>query len=320
MPDVDYVAEVQRLRHEERFGEALVVADAGRQVLIGQELARLENEIEATIEYRDSRLRKLKEVGLGAISGEPRSVEAAIGAITADFFIVGDLRDLLIQGTKQIVDGDSDELILALSTVGFVTTVAPPVDVGLSVLKIAKKTGKMTAKMATAIMPIVKNAKREVRALEKIAIDTFDIGKRASFGGATRIISHLDHPHDISRVADFVRRNDDAAFVLHVAGKEGTTFLLRHADDVGEGALRIAARKGDHGLAWLRTSDPARLFRPHPFVGIAKAISSGRLREGFRRYTSDYLDPYGYWVIGAILIWLMAELAMINKNWARSQA
>jgi hypothetical protein len=252
----------------------LVVAEAGKQVSDGDQSALLQQEVELTIAYRDSRLRKLKEVGLGAISGEPGSVEAAVGAITADFFVVGDLRDLLIQGTKQIVDGESDKLILALSATGVATTVAPPVDMGLSVLKIAKKTGKMSAKMTGAIMPVVKNSNRDSRALEKIAIDTADIGKGASFGGTLRIISYLDEPNEISRIAGFVRRHDDAAFVLHVSGKEGTKFLLRNPDDAGEAALRIAARKGERGLAWLRTSNPSRLLRPHPLVESNQTRSS----------------------------------------------
>ena len=166
--------------------------------------------------------------------------------------------------------------------------------------------------MTAAVLPIVKKAKQNAGELERLATDVADIGKQASFGGTSRIVSHLDHPNELARVAQFVRRHDDAAFVLHVTGKDGTTYLLRRTEDFEE-ALRIAARKGDWGLAWLRTSDPRLLLRPHPFIGIAKAIFSGRLREGLRRYVADYLDPYGYWVIGAILVWLASELAFIKR-------
>jgi hypothetical protein len=315
LPDFEYSAEVQTLRDEQRFGEALVVGDAGRTVLVGDDRQRLEREIEKTIEYQNSYLRKFKELIFGAISGEPHSLESCIGTITADFFVVGDLRDLAIQGTKQLVDGESDKLILALSALGVVTTFAPPEDIALSILKIAKKVGRMSEKMTADLFKVATRAERDTAELERIANDVYDIGRRASFGGAVRVVSDIDHPADLARVADFVRHYDDGAFVLHIAGREGAEIIVHDATELELEALRTAARKGDRGLAWLRVSAP-RLLKPHFVVGIAKTVFSGRLLQAVRRGVADYLDPYGYWIIGGVLTWIVFELVLMKSRFA----
>lgn len=53
--------------------------------------------------------------------GAHDSLEGWIGAVAADFFIVGDVRDLVIEGGELALDGESDEVILALSGIGLAT-------------------------------------------------------------------------------------------------------------------------------------------------------------------------------------------------------
>ncbi len=49
--------------------------------------------------------------------------------MTADLLVVGDVRDLAIQGVHYIADGEADELIVLLSGVGLVTTLVPGTDI-----------------------------------------------------------------------------------------------------------------------------------------------------------------------------------------------
>src|SRR5262252_5813004 len=81
LPDFNYAGEIRYLRAAGRYGEAIMVADAGLE-----------------------------------------------GAAAADMFIVGDVRDLLIQGSRYVMDGEADEVIVLLSSVGVATTLLPEVD------------------------------------------------------------------------------------------------------------------------------------------------------------------------------------------------
>jgi hypothetical protein len=128
LPEFDYATEVGYLRGSGRYGEALVVAEAGLDAASGPAREAIQREKDLTLKEQSSYLRRAKDLGLGALSGRGDSIEGLIGAVAADFFVVGDVRDLVIQGGRYVLDGETDELILILSGVGLATTLAPEVD------------------------------------------------------------------------------------------------------------------------------------------------------------------------------------------------
>jgi hypothetical protein len=159
LPEFDYAGEVAYLRSAGRFGEALVVADAGLDSADSAAKPAIQKERDTTVAAQGSYLRKVKDVGLGALSGRGTSIESLVGAMAADFFVVGDVRDLLIQGGRYVLDGETDEVVLILSGVGIATTIAPEVDWIPSVLKAAKKTGAMSKAMGEWIIAMAKAGK-----------------------------------------------------------------------------------------------------------------------------------------------------------------
>ena len=60
----------------------------------------------------------------GAISGQSNEIEGMVGAGVADLFVVGDIRDALIEGKHWIEGEEMDEVILALSSLGIAATAA----------------------------------------------------------------------------------------------------------------------------------------------------------------------------------------------------
>src|SRR4029077_8893222 len=97
---------------------AIMVADAGLDSADPATKPKIQHERDATVKEQGSYLRKVKDVGLGALSGRGTSIESLVGAVAADFFVVGDVRDLLIQGGRYVLDGETDEVVLILSGVG----------------------------------------------------------------------------------------------------------------------------------------------------------------------------------------------------------
>src|ERR1041384_5001068 len=249
LPGFDYVQEVQSLRAQGRYGEAVMVAEAGLAEAKGMDHARLVEERAKTIQEQDSYLRKAKAVALGAVSGQGDSLEAVIGAVAADFFVVGDVRDLVIQGGKQMLDGDSDEVVLLLSVVGVVTTLAPEVDWVPSVVKAARKSGALSVRMAEYLKSAIKG--KRVAELDKVFGNVEKIAKKASPGGAMHLMRLAEEPKDLERLAAFVDKTGEGAFALHVTGKEGAELLK--TGEAGEELLIKAAKKGRSGAALLRS-------------------------------------------------------------------
>jgi hypothetical protein len=313
LPRMDYLAEVRSLRGENRFAEALMVAETGLAELSGADRDALLREQSAVRDEQASVLRRGKELLRGALIGEGDSLEALIGAITADMFVVGDVRDLLIQGGRLAVDGDSDELILALSAVGVLTTVMPEVDWVAAFLKVAKKAGALSKRMIESLVRVIRRATdtRDYAELGRLFEYFKVLVDKSTPAGALRILRHLDDPKEVAVVADFLKRQPAGGFVLHVAGKEGVAIVktsVRGTEDV----LVMAAKKGDRGIAWLR-SGGQRLLRPHPVIGLLKGLEKGNLQQAITRVAAEY-DPYGWVAIPACAAWTFLEAAWLWRR------
>ncbi len=317
LPGLDYAAEVASLRAQGRFGEALMVGEAAR-LDPDADHAVIEREVRRAEQERDAWLSRLGRAGMGALSGTGTSLEGLVGAVAADFFVVGDVRDLVIQGGKLLADGETDELILALSAAGLVTTVAPAVDWVPSVLKAARKAGTMSTRLGDSLLAIVK--RDGATRLAPVLDDVASISKRASPGGAMRLLRHADDPAELARLARFVERSPSGAFALHVTGAPGARLIkafdgaspgARHAD-----ALVLAAsRKGRAGAAFLGSPAAARLLRPHPLIGIAKAFAKGHADDLVAR-ALERAGGKAWWLIPALGAWVFLELALIASRLA----
>jgi hypothetical protein len=102
--------------------------------------------------------RTLGSFARGLVVGEAADVSGLAGTALGDLFVLGDVRDALREGTR-LAGGDGDELVLGLACVGLAVTAgtyatvgaAVPARVGLTVVKTARKTGRLGAPMAAWI-------------------------------------------------------------------------------------------------------------------------------------------------------------------------
>ncbi len=103
--------------------------------------------------------RSLESFARGLITGEPEDLSGLAGTAVGDLFVIGDIRDAVREGTRLATGQQADELILGLACVGLAVTagtfvtagVAAPARVGLTVVKAARKTGRIGSQMATWI-------------------------------------------------------------------------------------------------------------------------------------------------------------------------
>ncbi|MFA6045366.1 MAG: hypothetical protein WC718_10315 [Phycisphaerales bacterium] len=344
LPDFDYAGEVRALRLEGRYGEAIMVADAalggvGREdeesarradvpgvsarradvpgIDVPSPLKQVRAERELALQEEQSWVRRAKDVGLGALLGRADSMEGLVGAVTADLFIVGDIRDLVIQGTHQVVDGESDPVILTLSAVGVATTLAPEIDWVPSILKAARRAGHMSEGIAAVILKAGRTSKYEH--LTAMCRDVARVAEKSSPGGAMRLLGHVSSPEELARATRFVERESPrGAFALHAAADESTAFL-RTAAATGEEAARAdaalakAAAKGPSGVRLLASRAGRVMLRPHALLGLAKAIWKGNAAKLVARVV-DRVDPNAWWALPAAAAWLVVEIGWLYRR------
>ncbi len=316
LPDLDHLAEARRLTAAEQYDEALLVLDAG--IVDGGDGGGRRAELEAArrevLARRDSIWRRAREAGVGALTGTGTSLESLGGALLADLIVAGDVRDLAIQGARLALDGETDEIVVVLSGLGLVTTLNPSLDIVPGFLKCAHKAGCVTRRLARGLADLCRTALRERRYERLVAVagSLRDLIGRTTPRIAARVLKACDDPKEVERVAEFAARERGAGLALHVLGEDAVA-LAGRAGAAGDKALLLAARKGAHGAAWLR-SGAYRLLRPHPLIGLAKGVYKGNVAKGLVKLSDRWVDPGGWLVIPALAAWVVAELGLLVRR------
>jgi len=122
----DPIREIQRLKSENRRDDALDLTRFFKEYQIDNQgkFARIEKALEYTA------AEKIKSfIWNGAIKGQVYDTPSALGAISTDLCVVGDIRDLGIQGWKYLTGGqDFDGIVTILSAAGIGLSSTPFLD------------------------------------------------------------------------------------------------------------------------------------------------------------------------------------------------
>lgn len=124
-----------------------------RGIAVGPALA---DKVTAAVAQENSTAHMAETFARGFVTGEPDDVVGLAGTALGDLFVFGDIRDAVREGARLASGQNADELILGLACVGLAITAgtyatfgaATPARVGLSAVKVARKTGRLSAGIA----------------------------------------------------------------------------------------------------------------------------------------------------------------------------
>ena len=236
--------------------------------------------------------RSVESFTRGLITGEPEDLSGLAGTALGDLFVFGDIRDALREGTRFATGQQADELILGLACVGLAITAgtyatlgaAVPARVGMTVVKAARKTGRIGGQMAAWI-------NRSVREV----IDWTSL--RSALRGASitqpaAAVRAAREAVKVEKAQDLVRLVGDVGRVQTRAGTQAALDGLKLAEgprDMSRVA-RLAAAKGGKTRASPQTCGPRR-HRAHGRrvqSGELDVVGAGhRLRSGIGAQTDD---------------------------------
>lgn len=208
--------------------------------------------------------KKTSQFVSGFFSGKSESAAGIAGAISADFTVVGDVRDLHKEYKKQQKGEEVNELIVALSGVGVGLTAltvgsfgsAAPAKSGVSLIKLASKTRRLSSRFQKKIVQLGKRVfdwglfTRLLKESPSISKKLKQIPRAAKKAYHPKAIDPLKK---IAKQVNSVRKSTSVTDTLYLLKYVETTDDLRHLEKislkygtktkgmmklVGKGALR----------------------------------------------------------------------------------
>jgi hypothetical protein len=138
------------------LAQSFVELAAARHVALP---AALIDRVKRAVADENSAAHAVTRFAQGFVSGEPDDVASLAGTTLGDLFVFGDARDALREGTRLARGEKADTMILGLAGAGLAITAATyvtfgaeaPARIGLSLAKAARKTGRLSAKLAGSV-------------------------------------------------------------------------------------------------------------------------------------------------------------------------
>ncbi len=187
------------------LAQSFVALASDRAVPIDPSLA---NAVDAAGEKHASASNTAGRFVHGLWTGEPTDLASLAGTAFGDLFVFGDIRDAAREGTHYLTGQKYDPWILGLAGVGIGITAATyatlgagaPERVGLSVIKAARRTGRLNPVLA------VRAAREAVKVegaggLVELAENTGRVESKAGAQAALDSLAIAEEPKDMSRLA-----------------------------------------------------------------------------------------------------------------------
>lgn len=150
LSDEEYMAAIEQSLEEGDISDAQSLVDIAQEN--GRELPTelVERTQENPFEFG---VRNGLDFVNGAFTGEVTNSASIGGVLAADYVGVGDIRDVVVQGSSMVRGEDYDKLTLGLALAGLATIVpgSGPIDAGFSLLKTANKAGRLSKKLVTRL-------------------------------------------------------------------------------------------------------------------------------------------------------------------------
>ena len=195
-----------------------------------------------------------KSFAYGLVTGAPDDLAGLAGTAAGDLFVFGDIRDAVREGAHVVRGEPADELILGLAGAGIAVTAATyatlgggtPARLGLSLVKAARKTGRLAAPMAEWMTRSVREA-----------VDTTALGTaltKASFTAPAVAFRAARDAVKVERAEGLVTVVRDVGRVQGAAGTRAALEGLKLAEGPEDVArlARLAETKGGKTRAILK--------------------------------------------------------------------
>ena len=295
LPDYDYIAEINDLMQQKRWGEAKTICED--VIALDLPSANKARELQAKCQLESGKIyNRLYKAGKGFITGEPDgSLEELGGSVVSDMLMYGDIRDLVKQGYFKLTNRETDPVITALAAAGLLTEFVDVADWAPAALKAFRKIGAITDSLGRYIIKtsadIFKTGKID-SACKNFFLNLKTMLNNTGFIRSSRIIKYAQSADDVAILAASAKTSPHATHLVASTANERTVEVIeavnKHKDSPA--LLKKIARKGANSLKLISRTGKI-LHKGHPAEFLRQMLG------GYFYLLSLFIIIAGIWLI-----------------------
>jgi hypothetical protein len=207
----------------------------------------------------------------GILKGKSDENIGKASAIASDFLIIGDIRDLSIEGSHYFNDKKVDNVVVALSSLGLLATISTiytlgataPVKTSISVLKYAKSANKLPSWLSNKLIEHAKIAK-ETKSLDKIKNLLQPIHKlyeKVGLSQTLNLISNTKNFKELKKLIEFTSRFGKKSQLLMQTTNNKAIKYIKLFPKAKNKNILYASTYGENGLKGMSKMGEAKFMR-----------------------------------------------------------
>jgi hypothetical protein len=213
------------------------------------------------IEKRSSLSYKSEKIAEGIRTGTSDELSGQLSAIGSDFFVIGDIRDLALEGTHYFKDEEVDRVLISLSTIGLVASASTlftlgssaVVKSGVSVLKLAHKSKRIPPWLGKYLVRESKQIRKtkNMSSIKPLFKTLDSMHKEVGLTDTLKLLSHTKSFKELKGVSKLAKRyGNETATLLKLSDK----MLLQHSSmfsKIDKKSIKLASTYGTSGFVHL---------------------------------------------------------------------
>ena len=322
---IDPIPHTEKLVVEERYAEAEEYLSFFMNEPYVKENPKAQLLLKLIQKKRNSSEYKTEKFIEGIVKGKSDEDIGRISAIASDFLVIGDIRDLSIQGANYANGKEVDNLIVALSSLGLLATATTvysagataPVKTSISVLKYGKKVNKIPLWLQESIIKYAKVAK-ETKSLDKVNTLLQPISKLYNKVGLNQTLNLLKiskNSKELKALANFSSRFGKKSPVLLLATNNRALHYATAMPNVSTKSFIHASTYGEDGLKGLKKLGEAKFMKRVGFyANLSKTTYKGNLNSLFNYLLKNIPNSILYGIVFLGLFYFISKFFSLVKK------
>jgi hypothetical protein len=288
LAQIDPIPQIEQLMAQEKYAQAHEYLEYFLQFQYVQENPRSSELLQEIREKRESLSYKTDKVLEGIFAGKSDENIGRAAAIASDFFVIGDIRDLSIEGMNYANDKEVDKFIVTLSSLGLLATAttvytmgaSTPIKSSISVLKYGKRMNKIPKWFQASLIRQVEFAKKtnSLERVQKLLTPIQKLYDKVGLNQTLMLLSKTRNFNHLKNVTKFGSRFQRQSSVLLNITNNKALYYSRKMPNVPKRNLLYASTYGENGLKGLYKLGEQRFFKKVKFTSnLTKTTYKGNL-------------------------------------------
>ena len=261
----------------------------------------------------------------GILKGKSDEDIGKASAIASDFLIIGDIRDLSIEGSRYYHDKEVDKVVIALSSLGLIATISTvytlgttaPLKTSISVLKYAKRADKLPKWLSDKLIKQAKIAKDSysVKHIEKLLTPIYKLYEKVGLTQTLELIKKTKSFNELKSIVNFSSKFGKKTPILLKLTNHKALSYSKNLKNISPKNILYASTYGENGLKGLSKMGEGKfILRMGDRVNLLKTGYKGNLNSIFN-YLLKHIPSWVLFTISFLgLFYFIKDFYSVGKR------